>query len=173
MVLGSSYVYVAVFLNLRQKLMFALTAVWQQRQIQFIHKAAKDKWVRIYFIYVDNNMKQQKLATVGLCAKQYSHCTTSIPELGVCPCTCIRNSCIKWVMWKPHQTVCNKTYQDNGAIGIKCMDWDGIVGTATHYRLDGPGIKFWWGWDFLHLFRPAVGAYLASCTVGAGFLFRG
>ena len=31
-----------------------------------------------------------------------------------------------------------------------------IVGIATVYGLDGPGIETWWGRDFLHLSRPAL-----------------
>jgi hypothetical protein len=31
-----------------------------------------------------------------------------------------------------------------------------VVGIATAYGLDGPGIEFWWGWDFPHLSRPAL-----------------
>jgi hypothetical protein len=31
-----------------------------------------------------------------------------------------------------------------------------IVGIATAYRLDSPGIKSWWGQDFLHLSRLAL-----------------
>ena len=62
-----------------------------------------------------------KLATVGLCAKPCSHCTTSILELGFCPYACIRKNCIKWVMQKPHQTVCEKMCQDNRPIDSKCM----------------------------------------------------
>jgi hypothetical protein len=31
------------------------------------------------------------------------------------------------------------------------------VGIATDYRLDGPGTKSWWGRDFLHMSRPALG----------------
>jgi hypothetical protein len=34
---------------------------------------------------------------------------------------------------------------------------DSIVSIATHYRLDGPGIESWWGWDFLHLSRLVLG----------------
>jgi hypothetical protein len=30
-------------------------------------------------------------------------------------------------------------------------------GIATGYGLDGPGIEFRWGRDFLHLSRPALG----------------
>jgi len=28
------------------------------------------------------------------------------------------------------------------------MGWHRIVGVATQYVLDGPGIQSWWGWDF-------------------------
>ena len=32
-----------------------------------------------------------------------------------------------------------------------------VVGITTGYGLDGPGIESWWGPDFLHLSRPALG----------------
>ena len=32
-----------------------------------------------------------------------------------------------------------------------------VVGIATGYGLDGPGIEFRWGRDFSHLSRPALG----------------
>jgi len=32
-----------------------------------------------------------------------------------------------------------------------------VVGIATGYGLDGPGIEPRWGRDFPHLFRPALG----------------
>jgi len=32
-----------------------------------------------------------------------------------------------------------------------------VVGIATGYRLDGLRIESWWGRDFLHLSRPALG----------------
>ena len=32
-----------------------------------------------------------------------------------------------------------------------------LVGIATAYGLDGPGTEPWWGRDFLHLSRPALG----------------
>jgi hypothetical protein len=32
-----------------------------------------------------------------------------------------------------------------------------VVGIATVYRLDGPGIESRWGRDFPHLSRPALG----------------
>jgi hypothetical protein len=31
------------------------------------------------------------------------------------------------------------------------------VGIANGYGLDGPGIESWWGQDFPHLSRPALG----------------
>jgi hypothetical protein len=34
---------------------------------------------------------------------------------------------------------------------------DSVVGTATRYRLDGPGIESRWGRDFLQPSRPALG----------------
>ena len=36
------------------------------------------------------------------------------------------------------------------------MGSDSIVSIATRYRLDSPGIKSWWGWDFPHPSRPAL-----------------
>ena len=41
-----------------------------------------------------------------------------------------------------------------------------VVGIATGYRLDGPGIESRWGRDFSHLSRPALGPIPASCTMG-------
>jgi hypothetical protein len=32
-----------------------------------------------------------------------------------------------------------------------------VVGIATGYGLDGPGIESWWGRNFPHLSRPALG----------------
>ena len=32
-----------------------------------------------------------------------------------------------------------------------------VVGIATGYGLDGPGIESRWGRDFPHLFRPTLG----------------
>ena len=37
------------------------------------------------------------------------------------------------------------------------MGWDGVVGIATRYGLDGPGIESRWGRDFAHPSRPALG----------------
>jgi hypothetical protein len=42
---------------------------------------------------------------------------------------------------------------------------DFSVGIATNYGMDGPGIEFRWGRNFLHLFRPAEPAFY---TVGIG-----
>ena len=43
-----------------------------------------------------------------------------------------------------------------------------VVGIASSYRLDGPGIESRWGRDFPHLSRPALGPTPASCTMGTG-----
>jgi hypothetical protein len=32
-----------------------------------------------------------------------------------------------------------------------------VVGIGSGYGLDGPGIETWWGRDYPHLFRPALG----------------
>ena len=44
---------------------------------------------------------------------------------------------------------------------VTCMQFyrgpGSVVGTATGYGLDGPGIEFRWVKDFPHLTRPALG----------------
>jgi hypothetical protein len=40
---------------------------------------------------------------------------------------------------------------------FQIVGWDSWVGIATGYGLDGPGIESWWGRDFPHLSRPALG----------------
>ena len=42
-----------------------------------------------------------------------------------------------------------------------------VVGIATAYGMDGPGIESWLGRDFPHQSRPAL-IHTASCTVGTG-----
>jgi hypothetical protein len=42
------------------------------------------------------------------------------------------------------------SYKGNSRLGSS-------VGIATNYGLDGPGIESRWGWDFLHMSRPALG----------------
>jgi len=37
------------------------------------------------------------------------------------------------------------------------MGRDGVVGIATRYGLDGPGIESRWSLDFPHQSRPALG----------------
>jgi hypothetical protein len=42
----------------------------------------------------------------------------------------------------------------------KLSDYSGpgsVVGIATGYGLDGPGIESWWGREFPYLSRPALG----------------
>ena len=41
---------------------------------------------------------------------------------------------------------------------------DSVVGIATRYGLEGPGIESRWG----EIFRTGSGAHPASCTMGTG-----
>jgi hypothetical protein len=41
-----------------------------------------------------------------------------------------------------------------------------VVGTATSYGLDGPGIESRWGARFSALVQTGPGAHSASCTMG-------
>jgi hypothetical protein len=43
------------------------------------------------------------------------------------------------------------------------------ISIVTDYGLEGPGIESWWGWNFPHLSRPALGAHPASCTMDTKF----
>jgi hypothetical protein len=45
---------------------------------------------------------------------------------------------------------------------------DSVVGIATGYGLDGPGIKARWGARFYAPVQTSPGAHLASCTMGTG-----
>ena len=36
-------------------------------------------------------------------------------------------------------------------------DRNSSIGTSTRYELDGPGIEFWWGWDFPHPPKTSLG----------------
>jgi len=36
------------------------------------------------------------------------------------------------------------------------VDRDNVIGIATRFELDDPGIEFWWGRDFPHLSRTAL-----------------
>ena len=52
--------------------------------------------------------------------------------------------------------------------------WDGVVGVATCYGLDGPGIESRVGARFSAPVQTGPGAHPASCTVDTGsFLGRG
>ena len=47
-----------------------------------------------------------------------------------------------------------------------------VVGIATGYGLDGPGIESRWGRDFPHLSRPALGSKQPPVQLVPG-LYRG
>ena len=43
-----------------------------------------------------------------------------------------------------------------------------VVGIATGYGLNGPGIESWWGASFSAPVQTGPGAHPASCTMGSG-----
>ena len=43
-----------------------------------------------------------------------------------------------------------------------------MVGIATGYRLDSPGIESWWGARLSAPVQTSPGAHPASCTMGTG-----
>jgi len=43
-----------------------------------------------------------------------------------------------------------------------------VLGTATGYGLEGPGIEYRWGQDFSVPVQTGPGAHPASCTMGSG-----
>jgi hypothetical protein len=45
-----------------------------------------------------------------------------------------------------------------------------VVGIATGYGLDGPGIESRWGARFSAPVQTSPGVHPASCTMGTGFL---
>ena len=60
-----------------------------------------------------------------------------------------------------HAKLIDRCLLDNKSI-IFCSHvcyegWGRAISTATSYRLDGLGIESWWGQDFLHPSRPALG----------------
>jgi hypothetical protein len=57
----------------------------------------------------------------------------------------------------------NFKYESNYIVGR-----DSVVGIATQFGLDGPGIESRWGSDFLH---PS--GHTASYTMGSGSFCRG
>jgi hypothetical protein len=58
-------------------------------------------------------------------------------------------------------------------IMLKSVVRDIVVGIATCYGLDGPGIESRWGQRFSSLLHTGPGAYTASSSVGTTSLSRG
>ena len=70
----------------------------------------------------------------------------------------------KWVLYKQTRewvlyTVC--------MAGL-CVSRDSIIGIATRYGLDGPGIESRWGARFSAPVHTGRGTHPASCTTGTG-----
>ena len=86
----------------------------------------------------------------------YTH--TVIPSIHV-PCIFYYS-----VLWPPNAQLFHKlshSYMFRRGPGS-------VVGTATGYGLDGPGIKSPWGARFSASVQTGTGAHPASCTMGTG-----
>jgi hypothetical protein len=64
-----------------------------------------------------------------------------------------------------------------GLINVYCCGPGSVVGIATGYELDGPGIESRWGRDFPHLSRPALGStqpvqWVPGLSLGAAEAWR-
>jgi hypothetical protein len=53
-------------------------------------------------------------------------------------------------------------------LSTQCVGRDSVVGIATRYGLDGPGIESRWGARFSARIQTGPEAYPASCTMGTG-----
>ena len=75
-------------------------------------------------------------------------------------CTFINTQACQRISWKCNMIVANlcshKHFKFQNLI-IRKRGPRSVVGIATGYGLDGPGIESRWGRDFLHLSRPALG----------------
>ena len=60
-------------------------------------------------------------------------------------------------MWSQNGTLCVKPHDQILKVHDSSVGRDSVVGIATRYRLDGPGIESRWGRDFPHPSRPALG----------------
>jgi hypothetical protein len=59
--------------------------------------------------------------------------------------------------WYTFFAMTNRGQSDFNQIGYADRGPGSVVGIATGYGLDGPGIESRWGRDFPHLPRPALG----------------
>ena len=60
------------------------------------------------------------------------------------------------------------TPREEEAIYPVCGSRDGVVGIATHYGLEGPGIESRWGAKFSAPIQNGCDAHPASGTMGTG-----
>jgi len=61
------------------------------------------------------------------------------------------------------------THIINYRLFSKITGWNSSVSIATHYGLDGPGIKSRWGQNFPQPIQTDPGVHPASYTMGTGF----
>jgi hypothetical protein len=80
-------------------------------------------------------------------------------------CVYIHLKTVKYVHLHPDRQLCCKLTTNNAVEWVKIFGHStyatggpgSSVGIATGYGLDGPEIESWWGRDFPHLSRPALG----------------
>jgi hypothetical protein len=83
-------------------------------------------------------------ATFQLVVQFLDHCATACPHVCVCVCVCVYIYIYIYIY-------------KNSVHTPQKVGWDDFsVGIVTFYRLDSPGIKSWWGQDFLHTSRLAL-----------------
>ena len=51
----------------------------------------------------------------------------------------------------------HQTYEIRNVFLGPSVSRDSVIGIATRYGLDGPGIETWWGQDSPHPSKPALG----------------
>jgi hypothetical protein len=59
--------------------------------------------------------------------------------------------------WDQDSVVSIVTWLEHSGLLLQRWDQDSVVSIVTCYRLEDLGIVSWWGWDFLHVSRPALG----------------
>ena len=87
----------------------------------------------------------------------------------------IERARVRWIssQWRIYCTVGHKCisaldYQNSWPLWMKFGEPGSVVGIATGYGLDGPGIESRWRRDFSASVQTGPGAHPASCTTGTG-----
>jgi len=71
---------------------------------------------------------------------------------------------MRFACWIPRATDTHPEF----VIHIAFPGSGSVVGIATGYGLDGPGMESWWGARFSAPVQTGLGAHTASCKMGTG-----